>query len=540
MIDKRTPDARPGETTTGISTGGEQGHDHSLRATTTTAGSEQVSTRSRDEIDRDIRSLRERTGTHTSTTPAEVRARARTGDDRVTAAPSDERLRYERVQRVDDDPLAGHTRDRDYKDDSDKSSAKLEREVESERAEITDILDQLRDKMSPGQLFDQALDYARNSGGGEFSRNLGRSVRDNPLPVLMVGAGIAWLMASGGRRQVYRDDIGDNRGDNRYRETSGGPSMTERASSAASKVGDTARDMGSRIAGAARSASDAVTGAVSSGSKAASDTTQAMSDRAASSYGNGRDRAGELGDKANRMSHDARDRVGEFAHEARERGGEYADWASSAAQDARDRAYRTVDSARHSWHRMAEEQPVVLGAIGLALGAAIGALLPSTRTENRYMGGASDALKSQVEGAAQREYEHAKDVLGEAYEDVKEDLDKRGFNPETAAGAASAAAKKAGDAAIRVAEDVKSDTKREVDKATDSGKSDESSKTDSTSFSAPSSGSTTDSAKPLGGAGSEAGSGLDRGMGVSGYGAPNPGSNPVTGPSARPTTGSTG
>jgi hypothetical protein len=106
---------------------------------------------------------------------------------------------------------------------------------------------------------------------------------------------------------------------------------------------------------------------------------------------------------------------------------------------------------------MAEEQPVVLGAIGLALGAAIGAVLPSTRTENRYLGPTSDALKGQVKSAAHREYEHVKDVAGEAYEEVKEDLDKRGFSAEAAADAVSSAAGKAGDATDKLVADAKSE-----------------------------------------------------------------------------------
>jgi hypothetical protein len=43
------------------------------------------------------------------------------------------------------------------------------------------------------------MDWLRGSGGREFIGNLGTTVRDNPLPVLLVAAGIGWLALSGSR-----------------------------------------------------------------------------------------------------------------------------------------------------------------------------------------------------------------------------------------------------------------------------------------------------------------------------------------------------
>jgi hypothetical protein len=81
-------------------------------------------------------------------------------------------------------------------DPGNRSSAEIEREVEDTRASLAGTLEQIRDRASPGQLFEQALDYAKQSGGGDLARNLGASVRDNPLPLLLIGAGIGWLMLS--------------------------------------------------------------------------------------------------------------------------------------------------------------------------------------------------------------------------------------------------------------------------------------------------------------------------------------------------------
>lgn len=81
-----------------------------------------------------------------------------------------------------------------------ESSAQLEREAEGRRADLSATLDELRSRITPGQLVDQTLDYAREGNVGEFVRNLARDARDNPLPLALIGAGIAWLMVAKGRR----------------------------------------------------------------------------------------------------------------------------------------------------------------------------------------------------------------------------------------------------------------------------------------------------------------------------------------------------
>lgn len=76
-----------------------------------------------------------------------------------------------------------------------KSTSELERDAERTRADLSATLDEIRTRMEPGRLFDQAFSYARNNGGADFVRNAATQARDNPLPVLLIGAGLAWLMS---------------------------------------------------------------------------------------------------------------------------------------------------------------------------------------------------------------------------------------------------------------------------------------------------------------------------------------------------------
>ena len=80
------------------------------------------------------------------------------------------------------------------------SPAELEREVRESRADVERTLDAIQDRLSPGQLVDQVARYMRDNGG-EFARNFGDTVRQNPVPVVLVGVGLAWMML-GSRRDV--------------------------------------------------------------------------------------------------------------------------------------------------------------------------------------------------------------------------------------------------------------------------------------------------------------------------------------------------
>jgi Protein of unknown function (DUF3618) len=78
-------------------------------------------------------------------------------------------------------------------------SDELERQARQARAQITGTLNELRGRMTPGQMVDQVADYAREGPAADFIRNLGREVRENPLPLTLIAAGIAWLIVASGR-----------------------------------------------------------------------------------------------------------------------------------------------------------------------------------------------------------------------------------------------------------------------------------------------------------------------------------------------------
>ncbi len=398
----------------------------------TTTGT--VSTRSRDEIEANLKSMH-RDGDTTRPDPAEVRARER------EAAEAHER---DRSGRGELDQRKSHAYG--ATDDRHKSSEELEREVARERDQITRTLDELRDRMSLGQMVDQAFNYARNSGGSDFVHNITRQVQANPLPVILTGIGIGWLMMGSGRSS--HESYGNYSTYGNSGSGNSGPGWTERAGSMASGVREGAgsalgsvrdttsstlgsvRDTASSAAGGVRdtaaSAGSAIrdtAGAIASGVRGVAETVSAgvssIAGAASSAAGSASHMAHSAGESLTGAGSSAMGHARDLRHQA-----------GSYGHDARDGMTAYGSQARQTISRMAHEQPLLLGAIGVALGAAVVSLFPTTRTEDELLGEASDALKERVRDTAESEYEHVKSVATEAVEAVRQDLDERGLNTD--------------------------------------------------------------------------------------------------------------
>jgi hypothetical protein len=305
------------------------------------------------------------------------------------------------------------------------SSEQLEQESEQTRIRLAETLEELRGRLSPGQVVDQLVDYAREGGGAEFVRNLGHEVRRNPLPVTLIGAGISWLMMANGRS--LRNDAG------RYAEGSDarGTAAEARSSRAAARTGGFL----SRLRARSHAAMDEIQNTAEMGGEMGKTTFARMADGASGA-------ADTVGDNAQAIGSSAADA-------AREAGGQLsgaARHAASAAASAKDTAaqsatslYHAASDAAHSVGDSATrvsrnagavtrsladfcaEQPLVAAGLGLALGAAIGAALPASETEDRLIGKTSDALKGSVQEQASELYQKAHTVARDVAQNVAHD-----------------------------------------------------------------------------------------------------------------------
>ena len=160
-------------------------------------------------------------------------------------------------------------------------SARLEREAEETLWQLSGTLEELRGRMTPGCVVDQVIDYTRGNRAADFLRNLGREVRENPMPLVVVGIGILWLVLATNRTTraaiasaadqatEKAEDIGMATSTAMTRTGEWGQQMVarlgDRMSDVASTVGNTAaeltdgaRDAAGGLADKARSASTGV------------------------------------------------------------------------------------------------------------------------------------------------------------------------------------------------------------------------------------------------------------------------------------------
>jgi len=95
-----------------------------------------------------------------------------------------------------------------------RSASEIERDLDRTRAEMSQTIDAIQERLSPGQLFEQGMRYFYSGGGrsvtdgaAEFAQNFGRAIRDNPIPFALVATGLVWMMMGRGRQPSSRYDV---------------------------------------------------------------------------------------------------------------------------------------------------------------------------------------------------------------------------------------------------------------------------------------------------------------------------------------------
>jgi ElaB/YqjD/DUF883 family membrane-anchored ribosome-binding protein len=293
------------------------------------------------------------------------------------------------------------------------SSEQLEREAQATRIRIEETLTELRRRVSPGQIADQALDYARDSGGGDFVRHLGRQVVDNPLPVALMGAGLAWLMMTQRRNGEAHEGKGD-----------GSVAMTEPASrnewnrtvAMATEFEKTSRRAAKKTEPAAEQAKRTGARAYERGNDMAQSAYETSANVASDTYGKASGTASRVYDKASELAGSAYEQAGEAMSRAK-------DTTAETYDRFRDAAGRSMTSAAESTRgltRFMRDEPLVVAGLGIALGALVGALLPTTELENRTMGETSDQLKRDTREAVREQWERGKQIAEDGWDEAKE------------------------------------------------------------------------------------------------------------------------
>ena len=108
---------------------------------------------------------------------------------------------------------------------------------------------------------------------------------------------------------------------------------------------------------------------------------------------------------------------------------------SATASDLKNKVSQFSDQTKNSFIDLVDRNPLLVGGIGLAIGAFIAASLPASDAENRMFGERSDDLKDKAMEAASQGVERAKDVAAGMVGDVAAAAARQGLNAEGLASA---------------------------------------------------------------------------------------------------------
>jgi hypothetical protein len=314
---------------------------------------------------------------------------------------------------------------------SERPFSQLEREAEQNRAALVDTVDALHRKLSPTALKHEVQDYVRRRKES-FVDNLEETARDYPLqtiaiaagaayplwslvtripvPLLLIGTGLALARRSNGGGQAQNGDAFGG-------EARGRPGHATDAAMQALDDGMTAIQ------------EQALAGVASA--RQAADRLSSLKTQAAQSAGDFAARVGE--------------RVSGTAESLRGIGND------AAAMVTTERIQRAGRQSADWVNETVSHNPLIVGAVGLAIGAVIAAALPKTRHEDEFLGAAADGVKRRAQEAARAGVETAKGVGAEIYREAARHAEEEGLSVEGVKDAAGQVAERIRTAAFSAA-----------------------------------------------------------------------------------------
>ncbi len=247
----------------------------------------------------------------------------------------------------------------------------IEQDINRSRSALNDTIERLGGKLSPGQIVDEVLGVAQGQFG-KFTTNVGKQVRDNPLPLLLIGAGVGMYLINQNKhadtRQTIEED--DWRAEHHFRK------VEHIRANAARIAGESDDDYSRRLHDEHARALDL--------KQMAGEAADAFQARVTRTIEGLERRAAWVRDsvsgglaKAGHFIHDQAQHMGEMAGDARHRIGDMA------------------GKAKHQAVDLYDQNPLAAGAIGVAIGALLGSLAPLSSLErDKLQGVADEAMKA--------------------------------------------------------------------------------------------------------------------------------------------------
>ena len=251
----------------------------------------------------------------------------------------------------------------------------IERRLAQTRARLGDHLEELTRRLAPDKLVDEVVTYMRDGDGGVLMRNVGDVVRENPVPVALIGLGAAWLAIAGsGRGETHlpsRYEMSDSNTQDFQ------DSLAERARRAGEGISRTAGETEDLFRGRIAEARARVLGV----QQQAAESASAFMDRVQQAF----------------------DSAQSSVRSAARQGSDRLSSAAGYSRDLADRASGGMATAITS-------NPLLLGAFAFTAGALLGSVLPMTETEENLLGDAGRQALDTAQSASDELLSRAREV----------------------------------------------------------------------------------------------------------------------------------
>jgi len=229
-------------------------------------------------------------------------------------------------------------------------------DIRHTRAEMTETIEQLQHRLEPDRIKEQVkasvraktIGRAQNMFDSTRSTGFVDRIRQNPLPAAMIAVGLGWLFAGSRSGTSSSDYYGMN---------------------------DSSTD---GLAGMAR--------------------------------GRMNDMAGQAQDRMDDLTSRAQDRMDDLTSRAQGQMNDLTGRAQETMSGLSDRARMQASRAQGGFQSVLDDNPLALGVVALAAGAAIGMAVPTTPREHELMGEARDELLDQAQSRAQDAVQKAQKV----------------------------------------------------------------------------------------------------------------------------------
>ncbi|MFN8441883.1 MAG: DUF3618 domain-containing protein [Caldilineaceae bacterium] len=307
-----------------------------------------------------------------------------------------------------------------YQRGTEGNADSIRSEIEATRNRMSSRLDQIQDQFQPENVKQQAQDfiqsavtdgvatvkqavneYVQQINWPQVRNGLLDTARSNPIPTALIGFGVGWIIVNSTRnRSSSRSFAFPSRDTEPYQHGLGWREETPQMEAPGSAARRFAENQDRSYKAGSYDRSNEESGSLTSNlKKGVSDAANQVRESASQVKETVSDQAGQWVGQVQ----DTVNRVGENVSE----------WQEETFSDVTTQAQRTL-----------EENPLLFGAVALAVGAGLGLLLPATRYENQVVGELRDQAVQKAEGLVEDVKERAKTVVDE----VQPELEKTAAN----------------------------------------------------------------------------------------------------------------